>query len=701
MLALATAAHAEYVIDLDTLTVLATRTEEKAIDALAGISVIDSDILDSIQPANLQQVFASVPGLWVNSRSDDPGVGFNIRGLQDFGRVAVIVDGARQNFQVAQHGPQGKTYLDPELISGAEVARGPVSNIYGSGAIGGVVSMRTKDVEDVLNDDQSYGALVHGLIGTNQGPLLGSVFLAARPNENVDLMVGGSWRKLSDYFDGDGNRVDNTWSETETGIAKATFRPAEGHEIKLGAIVQHSVFDSGDPGDPDVVWDGGTDYGNTVDSKTLTASYGYDAPDTDLIDFLISGYWNNTIQKQVVKEQYATCSYFDGTNIYGPPTGDPLTCPYAQYGNQLMDFTGPVGTESGYRLTTWGFDTNNAARFDAFGLQNTLTVGGDYFKDDMVSTGTSTEPDAAYNMTGSGTREAYGAFAQWLAEYGTWLDVIGAVRWDGYSLAGMGEESEGARLSPKITVGVTPLEGFTLYGTYAEGYRAPTVIEAFASGQHPGKIFLFLPNPALRPETGRTLEAGVNLTYDDILAAGDALRVKANVFRNNVADYIGLEEIDAADCPFADGPYGPICYQYQNIPNARIQGVEAEVTYDAGTWFAMASGSINDGKNLDTGEALIDVLKAKAYVSVGARFLDRRLTIAPNYQYGSGGNADGVIYDPYNVFGLTVAYQMTPDKIATLVVDNIFDTQYTTYFENNPSPGLTIKAGLQVRLGGS
>lgn len=687
----------ETVIDLDTVTVLATKAAEKAIDALAGVSVIDNDILDSIQPSNLEQVFATVPGMYVVSSSDDPGVGFNIRGLQDFGRVAVIVDGARQTFQVAQHGPQGKTYLDPELISDAEVSRGPVSNIYGSGAIGGVVSMTTKDVEDILRDDEKYGALLKGVAGTNQGSLLGSAFLAARPNENVDLMIGGTWRTLEDYFDGDGNLVKNSGSETATGLAKVTFRPADGHEIKLGAMIQHYAFDSGDGGDPDDITDGG-EYANTVDSKTLTAKYTYDAPDNDLIDFALSGYWNNTVQKTVVTEQYATCSYYDGSNMFGPPTGDPLTCPYAIYGNELMDYTGPVGTESGYDLVTYGVDTHNATRFDALGLANTLTIGGDYFKDDMESTGSSTASDAGWRMTGSGTRQAYGAFAQWLAEYGSWLDVIGALRWDGYNLAGMGYESDGARLSPKLTVGVTPIDGITVYGTYAEGYRAPTVVEAFASGEHPGGIFQFVPNPQLKAETGKTYEVGVNLKYDNILGEGDAFRLKAGIFRNDVSDYIGLESYDGDDCTY-DGPYGNLCYQYVNIPNARIQGVEAEVTYDAGAWFAMASGSINDGKNLDTGEDLVDVLKGQAYASVGARFFDRRLTVAPNYKYGSGGDADGVVYDPYHIFGLTVAYQMSRDALATLVVDNIFDTQYMTYLDETASPGLTVKLGLQVRLG--
>jgi hemoglobin/transferrin/lactoferrin receptor protein len=88
--------------------------------------------------------------VWFRERADSPETAINIRGLQDFGRVAVVVDGARQNFQRSGHNANGTFFLEPELVAGVDVARGPVANIYGSGAIGGVVSFRTKDVEDVL-----------------------------------------------------------------------------------------------------------------------------------------------------------------------------------------------------------------------------------------------------------------------------------------------------------------------------------------------------------------------------------------------------------------------------------------------------------------------------------------------------------------------------------------------------------------------
>jgi hemoglobin/transferrin/lactoferrin receptor protein len=186
----------------------------------------------------------------VNSYSnDDPGVGFNIRGLEDYGRVAVVVDGARQNFQIAEHGPEGQVYFDPELLSSAQVIRGPVANIYGSGAIGGVVSLNTKDVDDILSPGQRFGALLDGVVGSNGGPLLGSVFLAARPNDSVDLVAGAVERHLSDYKDGNGNVVANSGSDTTSVMGKATFHISDGQDLKLGEIYQHFTFNSGTPGD--------------------------------------------------------------------------------------------------------------------------------------------------------------------------------------------------------------------------------------------------------------------------------------------------------------------------------------------------------------------------------------------------------------------------------------------------------------------
>jgi hemoglobin/transferrin/lactoferrin receptor protein len=675
-------ASAQGILTLDTITVLASKTAEKAIDALAAVSNVSSEEIERIKPARLQDIFAGTPGVLVDSYADDPGVGFNLRGLEAHGRVAVVVDGARQNFEISQHGPEGKIYLDPELISNAQVARGPVANIYGSGAIGGVVSLNTKDVDDILDSDERFGAVFNGIAGTNEGPLVGSVFVAARPNENVDFIAGVSQRHLEDYRDGNGNLVANSGSDTTSGLAKATFHLSPGQDLKIGEVYQRTSFNSGMPGDPADLADGGTNYATTVENSNLTAKYTLDSPDNPLIDFAASAFWTHGSADTTVEEQYC----------YDPP-------------GCTMDFTGPVGTTSGYKLDTIGYDINNSSRFAAFGAENTLTVGTDLFADRVRSTGSDPRPDAGFLLTASGERQAYGAFGQWDAKYGNRLDITGALRFDGYHIASDTHEGDGTRLSPKITVGVTPLEGVTFYGTYAEGYRAPSLNEAFVAGLHPGAIFQFLPNPELVPEIGHTLEAGLNLARDDLFRAGDSFRLKAAVFNNDVTNYIEGVYGVADGCTYY--PYGPMagpqCYQYQNISAARIRGVEVESSYDGGKWFVDASATVLDGKNTSTGDRLSSVLPAQTMLTVGARFLDDRLTVAPNWRYASGGSfldAEGspVTYDSFSLFGLSIAYQANKNTVASLIFNNLFDTQYTNYLSNAPGPGFSMKASLKVKL---
>src|SRR5581483_11673183 len=206
---------------LDPITVVATKTEEKAIDTLAAVSTIRQEDLDRIMPTQVQGMFFGVPGVNFQTRADDPGIAINIRGLQDFGRVAVVVDGARQNFQRTGHNADGLFYLDPEMIGGADVVRGPVANIYGSGAIGGVASFRTKDVEDVLRAGQRWGVLSSGMIGSNNLQGMASSFGAAR-GEKADVIVGGVYRQRDDYYDGNGNPVVNSRNDDASGLAKFT-----------------------------------------------------------------------------------------------------------------------------------------------------------------------------------------------------------------------------------------------------------------------------------------------------------------------------------------------------------------------------------------------------------------------------------------------------------------------------------------------
>ncbi len=298
--------------------------------------------------------------------------------------------------------------------------------------------------------------------------------------------------------------------------------------------------------------------------------------------------------------------------------------------------------------------------------------------------------------------------------------------------------SDGSRVSPKITVGVTPVPWITPYVTYAEGYRAPAITETLVAGVHPVfPQFELLPNPGLKPEVGKTKEAGVNLRFNDILKTGDAFRAKANVYRNDVDDFIeftlvgfGETAVGGKVClntqtlpfpPFAVIP--GFCEQYQNIPHARLEGVEVESSYDAGDWFAGLNYSHVKGRNADTGEPLAKIPPDFVMSTLGARFLDRKVTVALRWQWVAAKNADEIplsdgrfptpVFPPtgsYNLVNFYAGYQPNPDVLASMSVENLLNEQYSrymTYYPNPngtgspiafPQPGITFKGSLKVRF---
>lgn len=681
----ATAATAQSESDgemsLDTITVAASLTPERTIDALAAISVVRPEDLEQLMPARTQDVFFGMPGTTVIQNGNSPQASINIRGMQDYGRVAVFVDGARQNFTQLGHGTgAGSFFLEPGLLADVDVVRGPVSNIYGSGAIGGVVTMRTKDADDIIKKGQTWGVESLGEFGSN-GPMgYGALFAAARVGQNVDLFLGGTYRAQSDYKDGNGDVVPGTGYDTWTGIAKATFRPADFHEVKFTGLnynADYTTYNSAlvNGALPSTA----TQYGSTVLNQTATASWNYTNPNDNVFDWRSTLYWNKVKQDQI------------------------------KVAGTASSITGAIGNPRYFTINTVGFDANNTSRFVWNDIRNAITIGGDYFHDDVDNID---DYGFGEGYNPSGERGVGGAFVQWKANYSSWLEAQGAVRYDTYSLNGDGVSTDGQRFSPKFTLGITPWNWLTFYGTYAEGYRAPAVTETLVNGAHPPNIplvfcpdgsygvFCFVPNPYLQPEVGKNKELGLNVRFDDIFVKGDKFRGKANIYRNDVDDYIELVGYQMTR-------YGTYAnYQYQNIAQARLQGFELESNYDAGAWFAGFNVTVSDGENTETGGPLSNTMPNNVAGTIGARFLDKKLTVSVRWQWVAAvTEADmpaDAPYEPtpsFNLVNVYLGYQPSENVLASVSVENLLNEQYTQYQQFLPSAGLTVKGGLKIRFG--
>ncbi|MGE9010112.1 TonB-dependent hemoglobin/transferrin/lactoferrin family receptor [Leptospira interrogans] len=712
---------------LDTITVAASKTEERAIDALAPVSVVTLEQIQGRQASTVGDLLYNIPGVWVQNRGDEPSTAINIRGLQDFGRVAVVVDGARQNYQRTGHFANGSFFLNPELIAGIDIVRGPTANIYGSGAIGGVASFRTKDIEDVVRPGERWGVDAKTILGTNYGRALGSVFGGVHVNPNVDVFAGGTYSTQENHKDGTGYEVANTGNRLNSGIGKLTVRPADGHEVKLGAIFQENIYSVGQPprraGDPNSTNANGTNnlngtsiYATNVKNYTTTLGWKYSKPEDKWFDWDAKVYWNRTDNDQIKTGHTTTTA---STYCGGVP------------GNAV---SGCIGSNRGYLLDTIGIDVHNTTRFETYDWRHAVTYGLDAFQDkvsteDLRGTSEVTTP--------GGRRTVSGGFVQWKANYTSMLEVVGALRYDNYKLESGTTSSSGDRLSPKITVGLMPLAVLTPYVSYAEGYRAPSITETLVNGPHAGatpqdsffrcpsgtpgpgadSTFCFVPNPNLRPEIGKTKEIGFNLKKNDVWIAGDSIRGKFNFFRNDITDYIDQVAFGTPVVVPGFGRFFPFL-QYQNVAKARIHGFEAEAMYDAQLWFLGVAGTFQEGKNLQTNFGLYSVPPQKITTTAGLRFLENKLVVSVMWTSAKANRDIPVTYTPatsYDLVNLYLQYKPTPDLTLNLSAENIFNTYYRPYAipvgsagdtQNDvkwasAGPGMVFKGGLKYHFGGT
>jgi len=130
----------------DQMVVTASSIEQNLRDAPASISVITRNDLQKKPVQNLKDVLKDVPGVQITNESDNRQ-GVSIRGLGS-GYTLILVDGKRVNSRnaVFRHNDFDLSWIPAESIERIEVVRGPMSSLYGSDALGGVVNIITRKV---------------------------------------------------------------------------------------------------------------------------------------------------------------------------------------------------------------------------------------------------------------------------------------------------------------------------------------------------------------------------------------------------------------------------------------------------------------------------------------------------------------------------------------------------------------------------
>ena len=151
----------------DTLTVAATGNPRDSFEAPMMVTVIDGTSPESLTSSSSADMLRRVPGVSIGGTGRTNGQDVSMRGYDRRG-VLTLVDGIRQGTDT---GHINSTFIDPALIKRIEVVRGPSALLYGSGALGGVISYETVDAADLLLPGQNMGYRVFGTGGTGDHSL--------------------------------------------------------------------------------------------------------------------------------------------------------------------------------------------------------------------------------------------------------------------------------------------------------------------------------------------------------------------------------------------------------------------------------------------------------------------------------------------------------------------------------------------------
>ena len=158
---------------LGTTTITGLHPNDWVYSSPRSVSVVGREQLDRNPPRHAAEMLEEAPGVYSAVSQQDPGLSVNIRGIQDYGRVNMSVDGMRQNYQQSGHQQRsGTLYVDPELLSEVVIEKGATSTMGGAGVIGGVANFRTVEAADLLKGGKEIGGrirLTTGLGGRSNG----------------------------------------------------------------------------------------------------------------------------------------------------------------------------------------------------------------------------------------------------------------------------------------------------------------------------------------------------------------------------------------------------------------------------------------------------------------------------------------------------------------------------------------------------
>ena len=572
-------------IELEEITVI-TRVAKDTFQTPNSISVIDRAQIERINADITPRILRETVGVWAQQTTAGQGSPL-LRGLTGY-QAFLSIDGVRLNNSTFRSGPnQYLGTISPASLDRIEVLRGSGSMLYGSGAMGGVISMFTKDVIlDNATKKWNIESHAFGRFASGTSERIGRLEVMGS-RKRIGFSVGASARRFGDINPGRGynlhykNRKFEIINEKPSGVEVFEGPPKD--------VPDRWLIDSEAPLD----W-------SAYDGNAKLA---YQLTDTSAVN-LAYQLWR---QPKTPRYDKIAPREFDEF-FFEPQHRDLLYATYlTEPTNSAIDqfrFTASFHRQKEGRNELKRDATERRQRFDTvntFGLSAQATnsslpkqrvvTGGEFYFDTLssqtVKTDITTGAETVDNTKGrfiNGSQfwdanlyvqdeiELHHRLELTLGgrftHYNTQADL--SVRSDQFT--DFDESGTALTGSAGIVAGVT--DGLNIVGNFATSFRAPslndtTAVEVTNEG-------IDSPSPDLESETGWTAEGGLKARYQKFIGSITLFHSRINdlVTRVAVEDAYAGKALPSLITEIQRNNPGIDVYVFDNVDEVQIQGIE-------------------------------------------------------------------------------------------------------------------------------
>lgn len=611
--------------ELRKISVTATRGPRE-IDSVAGtVTVKSAAEIERELATDIRDLVRYEPGVSVSNAPARFGLaGFNIRGI-DGNRVLIRIDDVRMadSFSIGSFSDARRNLVDLDAVKSVEIVRGAASALYGSDALGGVVSFVTKDPMDYLGPDRRSAVTVSsGYQGDDDGWHAGSTL--ALGNETLSGLLlythraGGETENQGgiDTQDRTRTRPNPQDYKANSALGKLVWNPNSDNMVRLTLDVDRSDVDT------DVFSSVGVS--GTVNTQSLRGDdrqerkrFGVAHELSAATAMFDSVEWRVHVQDSEVIQRTREQRF---TTTTGP----------ASTVRREREFTFDQSLRGGEVLLRKDLQLGGSEHLLTYGLDAVWT-DTEQMRDGVqtnLATGVQTraiQPDSfpVRDFPKTETRQLAAYVQDEISmDGGPWM-IIPGVRVDSFRLdpqpddifiadnPGVGVTGmDTTDISPKLGVIRTLGENLSVFAQYARGFRSPPYDDVNLGFTNLAFGYRAIPNPDLKPETSNGYELGIRGGADDSFFS-------VSTFYNDYEDFIDSQALVGVIDDIQ-------VFQSRNVSDARIYGAElrsglslGSVTQTLNAWRLKLSVAYARGEDRARDVPLNSVDPLKAVIGIG------------------------------------------------------------------------------------